>query len=247
VEVHSELIFEFKKSSGIQLVFNQDKREVVTGDRKIHDAVLSIEAIRSQKNKDADFLPDGLGYNFAVGYRFYSTAERDLKNQQEDAAEYTSYELDFKDTKSYHPDLAPMDNLLFTSLKTSFTHGRNQTYNLIMNNCTNRLFDLMDTSVGYNVSKGGKVDFEAIGNEYIDFVNNDLKSLSSSFLVLLNKNLFIMPPEAESQIYVASRTLMLENLSEMENSNGSRDNVRKLFIWTSSIYRGHLKARGLIK
>ena len=79
VEVHSELLFDFEKSSGIKLIFNQDKRQDVKGDKRIYGAVLSIEAIRSEENPKADFMPAGLGYNFAVGYRFYSYAERDLK------------------------------------------------------------------------------------------------------------------------------------------------------------------------
>lgn len=247
VEVHSELIFTFQQSSGIELHFNQDERKEVQGAARIYKAVLSIEAIRSEQNIDAGFLPGGLGYNFAVGYRFYSAAQRDIKNETEVAATYTEHDLDFSDTVSYSGVANAMDYLLYQSLKTSHQMGRNQTYNFVQNNCTNRLFDLLDISMGYNQSNGGAVRFDQVGESYIDFVNNDLEGLISLLSQMAADKHIVIPKDVQALLNQAAKGLALKQLQDMQKTYGSQDNVKNLLYALPPFIDGHLKARGLIK
>lgn len=247
VEIHSELIFTFEESSGIVLHFNQDDRKEVELGQRIYRAVISIEAIRSEQNLDAGFLPGGLGYNFAVGYRFYSAAQRDIKNETEVAATYTEHELDFSDTVSYSNVANVKDYLLYQSLKTSHQMGRNQTYNFVQNNCTNRLFDLLDISMGYNKSNGGTVRFDQIGESYIEFVNNDLEGLVGLLSQMAADKHIVIPKEVQAVLNQASKGLALEQLEDMQKNYGSQDNVRNLLYALPPFIDGHLKARGLIK
>lgn len=246
MEVHAELIFNFKNTSGIFLIYNQSDEQYLSASKRIGGALISIEAIRSEKEPNADFLPLGAGYNFAVGHRFYSLGERELKYRKETAATFTEYPLDFSNTRSYSSKANAMDNLLFTSLSTSNYWGRNQTYNLMNNNCTNRMFDLLDQAMGYNQRNGGRVNFRALEANYVEWVNNDLKDVIGFIEDYAKLKGIVLPQEIKNLIDSSASNMALGTISQMRDNWGEND--PKNFLYQLPMFiEGHLKARGLIR
>lgn len=248
VEVHSEMLFNLKDTAKIELVFNQDEVKFLEKPIALSGAVLSIEAIRSKDSLDAEFMPAGLGYNFAVGHRIYSLAEREIKYSKAKDTTFKSYKLDFSNTISNRGDIRPQDYLFYWGLRMSDLYGRSQTYNLLQNNCTNRLFDILDMALSYNNDKGGKIDFSAINENYISWVNQDLDKVIA-FLVKMKaaKAGIEYPAEVQQLIATQGKDLTLNTLDQMAISTGAENNPKNFLYQLPMFIEGHLKARGLIK
>lgn len=248
VEVHAEMVLDFYKSAKLNLVYNQDKAKSVKN-ISLNGLVVSIEAIRSKENRHAGFMPAGLKDSLAVGYRVYSLDERAKNYEKETEAEVSKYTLDFSDTMSYHDGAeSSVDYFLYNSILASNDYGRNQTYNLFTNNCTNRLFDLLDLSMGYNKSKNFDINYTSIRENYIDYANNDLKDVLGFLSKYVQANPQVdVPPMLLKMLENNGSELALQKLGDLEVASNAEENPRNFLYSLPMFIEGHLKARGLLK
>ncbi len=246
VEVHSELLFKFKNTAGIKLIYNQNKANYIEP-IILNKAVFSIEAVRSAAEPNADFFKYAMGDNFAVANRFYSFAERKIRYRNDPGVEFSVFPLDFSNTKSFSQRANSQDYLLFQSLSSSHYYGRNQTYNLFTSNCTNRAFDLLDYSMKYNANTTGKINFSYVEENYVQWINDDLDELIDFLAIMAQSKGYELPIELKYLSKNGSKSLALKYLADMKKTWGTEANMKNVFYNLPMFIEGHLKARGLVK
>lgn len=248
VEVHSELVFKFKDSAPLKLVYNQTKKDYT--DISLTGAVYSIETARGQDGLSSNFMEDALGPNFAIARRFYSLSERKSNYDKQPDTVQSFSPLNFSNTKTKdnQGDIKPQDYLLYQAIRESDVYGRNQTYLLLENNCTSRLFDLLDSSLLYNQSTNGKINFQDIDNGYIDFVNNDLEELLQFIIKFAGSKGYSLPPGIGLMSATGTaKGIALESLDDMKKFSAANGEDPRNFFYNIPIFiNGHLKARGLV-
>lgn len=245
LETHAEMTLELLPKSSMVLVYNQNTKKSVS--LKIDKIIFSIEVARSEKALDAPFFPEAFLGNLAVVHRLYSYYEKQNRSDNHEST-YVINKLDFSDTKAFHPKVQRSeDYLLFKAIETSHLYGRNQTYDAFLNNCTNRLFDLLDQSMGYNQSKTKKIDFSKIEEDYVDWVNEDLTQVLDLLKGHISKNNIKVPQELSLKIEKMSQDLVLNKIDDMKKSWSHEQDMRHFLYGLPSFIEGHLKARGLIK
>lgn len=245
MEVHAELLFYFKKNSGVKLVFNQNTQSALKAPQLLANAVFSVEAVRSSKAEHAPFFPDALGPHFALAPRIVSLYERNMQHRDDPERTITSYRFDMSDTKSKRAGMGASEALLAGSLEKSNDTGRKQAYHIITNNCTNNQFDVLDANISYNRSRGGKIDYSVIKQDIVDFVNKDLDSMLNFLENMADKNKDVVDPQTREILrkYVVEHSLSRASDIDMSKVN-SPDN---LMYQVPAFIDGHLRARGLLK
>ena len=245
MEVHAEVLFYFKSNSGVRLIYNQSTQAHVAKAQTLSAAVLSVEAVRSSKAEHAAFFPDALGPNFALGPRIVSLYERNMQHRDDPERMIKSYKLDLSDTVSKRSGLGSNESLLAAALEKSNDTGRKETYHIIFNNCTNNLFNILDASLTYNKSHGGKIDYSIIKEDIVDFVNKDLENMLSFLEEMADKNQNSVDAKTKEILrkYIVEHSLSRASDIDMSKVN-SPDN---LMYQAPAFIDGHLKARGLVK
>lgn len=171
VEVHSLLLLTLNKP--LQLLANQDRELILKNPISIKEMVISVEALRAQTQKSAEFLKYAFGPHMGVAHLIYSWEKRlDIK-ASEPETEYTYYPLVFDQTKSKNPLLDEKSAILLKGIQNSLTIGRKDTYNAFTYNCTNKLFQLIDDALLT------KFDKTPVISEIKVFVKKDLPGLLS--------------------------------------------------------------------
>ena len=149
LESHAYLRFDFKPGRGVVLDYNQAFKTRANPKLKpIRSAVLSVEALRSQTQLDAPFIPHAFLFDFAVGHLFYATYDRTQSEMADTARIEEDLPLSFPRIQSAVdgvPD--PRDAVLIRAIQSSPRFGRTQSYNFVLNNCTNRLFEILDEAL----------------------------------------------------------------------------------------------------
>jgi hypothetical protein len=245
MEVHAELLFYFKKDSGINLIFNQNTQSALSKPQTLANVVLSIEAIRSSKAEKAPFFPDALGPNFAIGHRIVSLYERNMQHKDDPERTITSYRFTMNDTRSKRNGFGPSEALLAGSLEKSNDLGRRQAYHIITNNCTNNIFNVLDENITYNQSRGNRIDYSLIKQDIVDFVNKDLDAMLNFLENMAEKNQNVVDKETRELLrkYVVEHSLSRASDIDMSKVS-SPDN---LMYQVPAFIDGHLRARGLLK
>jgi hypothetical protein len=242
VEAHTYLRFFFKSGSGVKLVYDQTTQSSVETSRAaISPAVLSIEAIRPASKPSADFMPSALLYDFAIGNLFYSQSDRDLWEKDDIGKVVDDFRLNLRASTSRVAGItSPSDAILVRSIQTSHNRGRSQTYNFVEDNCTNRLFDLLDNSITY----GHDFDRSILVNEIKVTIRNNI----AQQLVLLKdkvrekgKNL---PPSALAELSAMTEQQIATSLVSAAET---AEEPREFGTWIPPFVRPHLAARHLIK
>lgn len=242
LEAHSLLRFTFRRGMGIRLAYDQTHQKFMpTSTPLIQEIVASWEAIRSKNKPQEGFLPSSLKFDFAAAYLVYSAAERARQLGLQKKTRFVNFPLNLTRSRSnIHGIQSQKDALLFHALKSSSQWGRNQTYNILLNNCTARAFDLLDVAL----RQTGPLDFRGIQQRTIEFANNDSK-LMAQFLIRMARDKKIqLPREIETGLtQLASGTL----LKLAKDLDFSRMNNPKSFLYeTPPFVESHLKARGFI-
>lgn len=238
-EVHTYLRFLFKEGNGVKLVYDQSAGEKVPqATPAIDSAVLSIEAIRPKSQPQANFLPYSLVFDFALGHLFYSSFDRSLGEEADTGRVIGDEALDLSAARSSFANIArPHEALLYAAIRASNDIGRSTTYNVVINNCTNRLFDLIDRAIKVRFNKktfvaGVKAAMDANLAKGIDA----LKKMAAA------RNIQI-PPEVNAELDKAcSGYLSQELVSGAQQSQSPR----KYFTWLPIFVNAHLTARGLL-
>lgn len=243
LEVHAELLFYFRNGSGITLVYNQNSKQFIRP-LTLGSAVLSVEAIRPVRDENASFFPYALGPNFAIGHRVISLFERNMQHKDDPERTTSSHRLDLRNTSSRLARMGPSEATLITSLMRSHSLGRNHAYDLFTNNCTNNIFDVLDTSLVFNKSLGGKIHYNVIKNDVVNFVNSDLKDIIEF--------LEDMSSPYQQGVDAKTRNILRNYLAQFSLRQASDLNMekikepKKLLYQVPAFIDAHLKARGLI-
>ena len=242
VEAHTYLRFIFKSGSGVKLVYDQTTQSPVETSRlAISPAVLSIEAIRPASKPSADFMPSALLYDFAIANLFYSQFDRDLWEKDDIGKVVDDFRLNLKASTSRVVGISsPADAILVRSIQTSHNLGRSQTYNFVEDNCTNRLFDLLDNSVTYD--RG--FDRSILVNEIKITIRNNI----AQQLVLLKDTV-----KEKGKDLPASALADLSAMTEQQiatrlvSAAETAEEPKEFGTWIPPFVRPHLAARQLIK
>ncbi len=245
MEVHAELLFYFKQNAGVNLIYNQNTKAPLKNSQRLGSLVLSVEAIRSSQHEKAEFFPAALGPNFAIGHRIVSLYERNMQHRDDPERTIKSYKLNLNDTRSRRNSFGSSEALLAGSLEKSNDLGRKQPYHIVMNNCTNNLFTVLDENMTYNRSRGGKIDYSVIKQDIVDFVNKDLDAMINFLDHMASKNQNFVDAQTREMLrkYVIEHSLTRAEDIDMSKVN-SPDN---LMYQVPAFIDGHLEARGLIK
>lgn len=240
IEVHSELTFFLKDSQGVQLVLNQDTKTRLKENRELKEPlVFSIEAVKSKDFPQDDFFPAALGPNFALAHRIESNTERNMQHLDDPDRIIVSNKLDFSNTQSRLKNVtSPQDAVLVNSILKSYNSQRSQAYEVLTQNCTNGLFNILDQSLKYK----NKIDDQKIKAAVLKFTRNDLKKV----LIYLKQQKL----QAEQTNVAVSESLdkTLVELSRFLESQAATAQIDSQFMLTFPAFiQGHLKARGLIK
>jgi hypothetical protein len=187
IEVHSVLDFELasKKEAKIYRVVN-GSAVAETNNSDLTNLVLTIEAIRSEKNIDAGFFPEALGPNFVIGYRLISKEELNKQYLDDTERKVSSWPLNFSNAavKNISLTQAPMDAVFIQALIENEKVQRMQMYNFLTNNCTNNLFRIFDLALKYK-----SVDPEKVVESLDLFVKNDLPNLQKFVTTVAQKEI----------------------------------------------------------
>ncbi len=225
-------------------MYNQDRKKAVS-DLSLKGLVLSIEAIRSKDNRHAGFLPAGFMNSFAVGYRVYSLEERDNNYKKDEESILTSFDLDFSKVKSFTRKASAADYLLYNGIVASNDLGRNQTYNLFSNNCTNRLFDLFDQSMQFRSNE--KLDTIILKREYQKWAEDDLDDIVKFMVTYIEKNPSIpAPPQLLQLTQLSLEDIVTGKFDEEFQSEDASANPKNFLYNLPMFIKAHLEIRGLI-
>ncbi len=262
LEAHSSLLIKFLEGNGLELVIDQIDFEEsgyqLSSTMKpvlLKEIVISLEAIRGMDSLDAAFLPDGILENFALGIRVYSETER-VERRGGDLSLYEDefFQLDLTQVKS--TVFGPLDIggvLLYNALKVSSDVERSQPYTLFSNNCTNRLFDLLNfslvlvkdnKSIEEDLIEGMKKSIEVEGVAILDFMEelsiSKIKDIDNSMIEAMTNDLFVL-----FKLIRENRNI----LSSFIHSNNLVGDYKKAkeYLYSFPIFiEDHLSARGLV-
>jgi hypothetical protein len=245
LEVHSELVFYLKDGFHVNLVYNQSKKlNQIHSPQILKSLVLSVEAIRSQKEPNAPFFPGALGPNFAIGHRIVSLYERNEQHRDDPNRTTSSFRINFSQTKANSQSMRPEELILIKALYKSNDLGRSETYHIISNNCTNTLFRLFDENLKYNQSTSKKINLSIIKSDVNKFVKNDLNDIIAFLEELSN--------EYKNSLDEKSRNLLREKLINFSSKKintvelEALNNPSEFLFEIPAFINTHLKARGLI-
>ncbi|MBC7396107.1 MAG: DUF4105 domain-containing protein [Bdellovibrionales bacterium] len=162
---HSEIRLRFRDDSPI-LLYPQLKSEENKSAVAIHEAVFSIEAVKSEST--ALSFMKGFGKNYAVAYRFIS-----MKQKHHDLVELakervTQYELNLSE--------ADREAILTEAIETSDRVGVSQFYNTWKRNCTTELIRIIDNAVPMAAWRVVLRPVTFVGAHYPVFVRSTLRS-----------------------------------------------------------------------
>lgn len=240
LEAHSELSIFLKDQEGIQLILNQDTQTKLNQPRELKEPlVYSIEAVRSKQDPDAGFFPSALGPNFALANRLESNTERNMQHRDDPDRIIISNRLDFTGTTSRFPAvLSSKDAVLVSAILKSNKNQRGVAYEVLTDNCTNGLFNILDESVVYK----NKIDNKKIKEAVVKFTRKDLK-------VIL---LYLQKQKAEAigngVVLAAGIDEALNELSKYSEKEARQADIDSHFLLTIPAFiNGHLRGRGLIK
>lgn len=238
-EVHTYLRFLFRDGQGVKLVYDQSRGEVVpTTIAPIASAVLSIEAIRPSQQPNADFLPYSLIFDFALGHLFYSSYDRSQGEESDTGRIIEDQVLHLTSAKSLVPGIERAhEALLYNAIRASNDFGRSTTYNVVLNNCTNRLFDLVDRSIDHGFRKNVFIENVKLATDI-----NVARGIEALKKLALSKNIEL-PPEVESQLNQASAQYLTKELVDGAAKSG---NPRQYFTWLPIFVKAHFTARDLL-
>ncbi len=240
IEAHSELSIFLKAGHGIQLIVNQDTKEKLKVIKTLNEPIVySVEAVRSELHPTIGFFPYALGPNFALARRIESSTERNIQHLDDPDRKIVSNHLDFKNTKSrirYVSD--PKDAVLVSSILKSNEDQRHTAYEIVTNNCTNGIFNILDSSLIY---KNNKIDTERIRNAVIKFSQNDLKQI----LEYLKQQKFKAAQQGTALSAGLDETI--DVISKYSERATLKTEIPNDFLTTIPAFiGGHLQARGLI-
>ncbi len=242
VEAHTYLRFIFKAGSGVKLVYDQNTQTSVESARAaVSPVVLSIEAIRPASKPSADFMPSAFMYDFAIGNLFYSQFDRDLWEKDDTGKVVDDFRLNLKASTSRVVGItSPADAILVRSIQTSHNMGRAQTYNFVEDNCTNRLFELLDNSVTY----GRGFERSILVNEIKVTIRNNIAQQLVLLKATLKEKGKDLPPSALAELSeMTEQQIATRLVSAAETS----DEPKSFATWLPPFVRPHLAARQLIK
>lgn len=243
LEVHAELIFYFKNSSGIKLHYNQSTESNLKQPQRLSSLVLSIEAIRSSLENDTPFFPASLGSNFAIGHRIVSLHERNTQHRDDPERTTSSHRLNLGDTRSRKLNFNSAEALLSLSLEKSNDLGRKEAYNMFTSNCTNNLFKIIDEALNFNRSIDGKINYSLIKEDITSFVQEDLETILNFIekMALEKQNFIDMQSFEKLKKYLQSHLITQAEDIQLNETTGN------LLYQVPAFIDGHLKARGLIE
>ncbi len=206
-------------------------------------AILSVEAIRSQQNPSANFIPYAFRFDFAVGHLFYSQIDRDISEINDTGKFVEDHLLDFSQAQS---GVAGVQNsaeaILVNAVKSSAKYGRSLTYNFATNNCTNQAFALLDDSLKYQSA----FDAATFQSKVKTIVSSELPPALSYLKAVLSASSYaITLPEPElTQLSLLSGERLSSALIDGAEKTATPQTYN---TWLPMILVPHLEGRHLIR